>query len=336
MRQPRLFPGFTLIELMVSIGILSLLMVMVVQIANFTSNSWRHTRGNIEAFQESGAASEMIIRKLRQAVLNTYWDYDDFNAPTRYQRASELHFLAGRTDHPFLSGVFGSTLFPSQAIFFQAPLGFTSTDRYRNLDTLLNACGYYIEFGKDETRPSFVPTAGERWRYRLKEWQAPTEQLLLYTKTSGGAEYDSADWISLSPDNTRVLAENIIALIALPKLSNAEDTAGAALSPDFFYDSRTTDLADVRRHQLPPIVQLIMVAIDEQSAQRLADKYGTQPPPLIPAGLFRTSADLTSDLAALEDILNAKPHNLAGNQIRLNYVVINNEVSILGARWSAN
>lgn len=327
--------GFTLIEVLVAISVLLLLMVLMVQITSATSRSWQHTRGQIEAFQESRTAYETMTRKIRQATLNTYYDYDNFNSPTKYQRASELHFLCSPTSNGFVSSLFSSLSAPTHSIFFQAPIGFSNGDSYRSMETLLNSCGYYVAFSNDDDyRPAFIPSIFRRWRYRLKEWQAPAENLTIYTKTSGATSYDSASWIDLST-NSRVLAENVIALVVLPKLASDEDPTGATLSPDYFYDSRTLKTSDLSRNQLPPLVQVVMVAIDEKSALRLAEKYGTQPPPLVPSTLFRSSSDLTSDLDRLEKILTAAPGNEANNTIPLNYVIFNSQISIRGAKWSS-
>src|SRR5262249_30171413 len=111
-----------------------------------------------------------------------------------------------------------------------------------------------------------------------------------------------------------------------------------ALSPDYFYDSRTTAKPDSTwRNQLPPLVQVIMVAIDEPSAIRLAAASGGAVPNLFPTSpkLFTQSANLQQDLATLESILAAKPGNTAGNRIPLNYIVMDSNVNIPSAKWSA-
>ncbi len=114
----------------------------------------------------------------------------------------------------------------------------------------------------------------------------------------------------------RVLAENVIALIILPKRSVNDTPAGATeLAPNFSYDSRLyqtkpgDSLAMLTRNQLPPLVQVTMVAIDEKSAARLESRAASAsaPPDLGLGELFKTSGDgtqLTKDLATLEDTLN--------------------------------
>jgi uncharacterized protein (TIGR02599 family) len=71
-----------------------------------------------------------------------------------------------------------------------------------------------------------------------------------------------------------VLADNIIALIILPKLAPADRTGSTDyikdLSPNYLYDSwriLAQDPSSISRsarfNQLPPIVQVTMIAIDE-------------------------------------------------------------------------
>ena len=94
--------------------------------------------------------------------------------------------------------------------------------------------------------------------------------------------------------SVRVLAENIVALVIMPKLSKSdEDNLKAAnspyqLCPYYIYDSSLTSNPGVSatgsaaatinpKNQLPPIIQVTMVAVDERSAKRLDEKYGTGP-----------------------------------------------------------
>lgn len=110
---------------------------------------------------------------------------------------------------------------------------------------------------------------------------------------------------SNSPFSTKyehILAENIILLALLPKLPDTEMVAGnPVLTAYYDYDSRAwakglanskpypfaslpnAGTVDPRwRNQLPPLMELVVVAIDEPSAQRLSQQYGgpngDQPP----------------------------------------------------------
>src|SRR5258708_3308729 len=100
--------GFTLVELLVSMGILSVLSIILVSITNSTASTWRYPTSRIEQFRGAETAFEGITRRLSQATLNTYWDYDSPSTPKRYLRKSELRFISGRmtgkpADKPLLA-----------------------------------------------------------------------------------------------------------------------------------------------------------------------------------------------------------------------------------------
>jgi uncharacterized protein (TIGR02599 family) len=113
------------------------------------------------------------------------------------------------------------------------------------------------------------------------------------------------------------------------------------VTDDYNYDSRTaksysatsatgTTMSGTTLHQLPPLVEVIMVAIDETSAQRLAAESGTNPPDLGQDKLFKslsTIADVDKDLDTLEKTLVDR---------KLNYRIYRSVVGIRGAKWSAN
>lgn len=310
--------AFTLIEMLVSMTILALIVMVLVSVLNSSTDVWQRSSSKIQVFQEARAAYEAMTRKISQATLNTYWDYeaDATGNPIRYRRQSELAFVSGLE----------ATLLPSinpartHAIFFQAPLGYTQNANYTNLRNLLNACGYFLEFGDDsEGRPTFLqsePRVPERYRWRLKELWQPTENLAVYQSNAPG------NWIPSTPSST--LAENIIALIILPKLPEAEDSTGTSLAPEFSYDS-TRSANRATHNQLPPLVQVIMVAIDEASARR-AENGATPPDYGVQwTNLFLQATNLQRDLDTLEEGLIATG---------VNYQIFNSTVAIEGAKWS--
>lgn len=275
--------AFTLIELLISMALLALILVVLLSMTTQTQKLWSNTRGKLEQFREARNAFESMSRRLRQATLNTYWDYqypnnDTTKAPTSYRRQSELRYLSGPAS---LLGL------PSNAyghgVFFQAPLGRSDVAANKPLNKLLNSVGYFVELndGKDDLPSFFTSMAPARNRFRLYEFVEPSESLTLYTKTSGQPNYTGRDWFTTplaTPSNSRPIAENIVALIVRP-LYSVERKAGStsaavALAPDYIYDSSgalsgTADTEARQLNQLPPSVQLTMVAIDEASAARL-------------------------------------------------------------------
>ena len=331
--------------------ILSLLMVVLVSMVDRTSTLWKNTTGKIEQFREARNGFESITRRLSQATLNTYWDYDAPTAPTKYIRQSELRYLSGDTGT--ISGM-ADLPRPTHGVFFQAPLGFVqdSTGGTDQLENLLNTWGYFIEVTDDSAlRPPFVNTPPKN-RFRLMEMMEPSEKNNLYKYTSGldtnkkpkSSSYVGNEWfvdsLKSTPRPVHVLAENIIALVLLPKLSPNDQNAGgyadSSLAPAYAYDS-TKSNADANlnsKNQLPPVMQLNMVAVDEKSAGRM-DNAALQSKL---ANLFTTASKLNSDLrrdaTTYPDPTNDPSLEAYLINKHVNYRIFTTNISVKGAKWS--
>ena len=323
--------GFSLIELMVSVSVLAILMAIIYGIIDQVSRSWSSAGSKVAQFKEARAASEAITLRLSQATLNTYWGYDDPSLPSRYLPQSELHFVCGKAEDLRPAGDSGKN--PTHAVFFLAPLGFTSDDDIRPFTGLLNACGFYIEYASDaDFRPGTMSAGGaeERWRFRLMEYRQPSEALRIYDHANLSEEDRFDRWREdLGEDTNRPLAENIIALVFAPMSSREEAAAGGvnpyAIAPNYEFDSRVGD--PEKRHQLPPVIRIVMVAIDEGSAMRL--EFGSAPPVLFPSDLFESinnEEELRADVAALEQSLVDQ---------RISFRSFHSVVPLRAAKWSS-
>jgi uncharacterized protein (TIGR02599 family) len=225
--------------------------------------------------------------------------------------------------------------YPTCGVFFQAATGITATKAsYGNLPGLLNVYGYFIQFESDAAyRPSFLPSVtSNRYRYRLKQWQLPAEAFTLYSKsaTATGKSFLGAatlDWINFTGTAPRTIADNVIALVLSPKTASSATTTGSAMTINYFYNSRndgTTDVDLAQKHQLPPEVELVLVAIDETSAMRLQGS-STTPPILVDSTLFTDPQKIEDDLQTLQKNLDAR---------KIRYVVLRSTILIRAARWS--
>src|SRR5262245_57513174 len=67
--------GFTLVELLLSMTILSIIMILSVQVVGQTQKIWTQGVNRLERFREARMAFENISQDLQQAVLNTYLTY---------------------------------------------------------------------------------------------------------------------------------------------------------------------------------------------------------------------------------------------------------------------
>lgn len=377
--------GFTLVEMMVSIVVLLVLMTIIAQIIQMVNQAWKKTSQSTGAMQQARVAFERLTRNLSQATLNTYYGYyyaSGSTTPSYYMRQSELEFMSGNgpVNWPsFISSSVGNATQITHAVFFQAPLGVvssTNASNYGNLTSLLNACGYFIIYGKDTLRPTFLSTFSNappnEYRYRLMEYIQPSDYLNIYTSgtvTTTGSTVPP--WIAngipdltvsppASPITVRPLASNIIALIIMPEqFTSGTSTTGAQQNTSYVntqansynYDSAYEATAVTGNsqlptaNQLPPLIKVIMVAIDESSAIKLAAANAAattnSPPNLVPTTLFQnpanlfTSGGVEGDLGKLEDILNAVPGNLSSNTLKLNYYIFQTDVIIRGSKWSS-
>jgi uncharacterized protein (TIGR02599 family) len=324
MTAPRitLVAGFTLIELMVSVAILAVIMLIVASFTQQTSKTWQSSQARVESFQGARAGFEAMTRRLSQVTLNNYYGYvyaSDGRTPIRYERKSELHFICGK-------GLYAGQV--THAVFFQVPLGYTDDGDYAGMGNLLNACGYFVSYGDDASRPAFLSNQPSRYRFRLMQFTQPTQELSVYSGTANPTAWFTSPLTDSNPP-IRQLAENVVALVILPKRSTGDQGASgkSVLSPDYEYDSRDTNNQDTY-NQLPPLVEVVMVAIDEPSAQRLGNTENE--PNLGLENLFQQSAREYDDLSALEDTLQAKG---SGN-VKLNYRIFRADVPIRTAKWS--
>lgn len=363
-RCPRGRTAFTLVELMVSVAIIALLMLLMVTITDATRKTWVTTTARAEQFRGARAGFESMTRRLSQATLNTYWDYFDASGnarspanaatfvPARYARQSELRFVCGQAAALLPSPQSSSC--PTHAVFFQAPLGYVNDANYSRMENLLNTWGYFIQFGNDSLlRPTFLPQSVPlRYRFRLMEMMEPSEAMTLYREelAAGGASlYSARTWYSIpfsaSPRPVRVVAENIVALLLLPKLTPDDQRAGnyqdGGLAPSYLYDSTGSGMATLNdknlnpKSQLPPVIQVTMVALEETSFSRFQKTTTTMPAALGLSGLFTTvgsTADPASPGYAKD--LQTLQTNLVTSKPALTYRVFTTNVSIKGAKWS--
>ncbi|MBT7981186.1 MAG: Verru_Chthon cassette protein C [Akkermansiaceae bacterium] len=333
--------AFTLLELMVSMVVLSLIMLLVFRMLDSTTRTWSNAQARVSTFKEARVAFEGMTRRISQAMLNTYFDYqypgnNQNQRPRGYERKSDLHFISGKGEDLLAAGKF-----PTHCVFFQAPLSFSVDPNNKSFGSLLNSWGYYIERNTDRDQiPDFFPsgTLKDRERYRLMEFRPPTENLKVYAsdlKTRYNTDWFKEDVLNDGATEggkpfSMPIAENIIALIIQPKNSNAIETANT-LAPEYEYDSRRyqkkRNEKDPTKHQLPPLIEVTMVAMDEGSAKKIEQVYGSLPSDLVPPDLFQEVSDYDDDLKELQNKLDAfRP--------RISYRVFHETVGIRASKFS--
>lgn len=359
--RQRQSPGFTLVEVLVSLAVLAVLLTIIAQVLGQVQRVWSSANSRVAQFREARRAMDRIVSNLSQATMNTYLSY--FYAgggnplvpssmslnmgPTGYVRYSELQFLCGPSQT--LTGL-GAGDSPGHAVFFQAPLGGSleapgiGGGDFVNLPTALSACGYFIRFGDDRGfRPPFLNQRNHppRRRFRLMEYRPPIEANVIYPNPGALAApgvpdptwYNQIDTVeNEGGDNAgwaRMVAENIVYMVISPKLP-VSDVPGdpRQIAPNYVYNTSANGVVLAQAptdFQLPPLVEVVLVALDETSAQRFVDESGGGSP-VWPNGIFNNANDETfrSDLRQVEELLNDK---------KLNYRIFTTTIPLRNSKW---
>lgn len=336
--------GFSLIEMMVAMVILSVLMLMLTVLLDQVQKSWRYAESRISQFREARVAFDLMTKNIGQASLNTYWNLKDEDKDglfDGYFRTSELHFLTLEADE---IGSSADQRPIGQGIFFQAPLGFSG--QYRNLNNLFNGRGYFVAFGSDKKfKPSFVDSA-DRFRFRLMEFRPPAEANQIFedgrTEREAGEPQEFTSWYKQALSGVGVgdfeshlnpIAENVLTLIVSPRESLEESATSrkdtfSRIAPAYSFDSNNSDEDfSAFSQQIPPLVRVTMVAIDEAAAVRY-EKEGALPTELTAPlrGLFRRTESYSEDVQRLSEALN---------DLDISHKVFSSMVMLRSAKWSS-
>lgn len=305
--------GFSILELLIATAILGMLVVLLANVLGQTSSATRRANETVTSFQNARAAFDLMTVNLSQATLNTYWDYQNAGGqfrtpsnrssfqPATYGRISELHFLIQNSGIPPWPGTPGT----GQMLAFQFPTDFATSSKHSAMNGLLSACSYYIEYSNEAALPSPFAEPAPKFRFRLMQALEPSEDFSVYDSPTGDA------WVSSLASRAVPIADNVVYLLVWPMKTQAEDPSGQELTGNFTYDSRR----DVQKtpqpetaSQLPPLVQITMVCIDESSASRICTE--STPPGAITnvfSDLFSASNQtaFAKDLKTLEQRLGA-------------------------------
>jgi len=316
--------------MLVAVTILIIILGLVFTMVQQASAAWRGSTGKMGSFRDARTVFEAVTRTISQTTLNTYYDYqyDASGKPTAYVRKSDLQFICGKN---LLASVSSIPQPVGHSIFFQAPLGYSGTSSYTGCTGLLNACGFYLQYGPDTTSPSFLSSIlPSRNRYRLMQFLQPSENLAVYDPATA-ANSGSNSWflgpLAQSSPPVSQLAENVVALVILPQVSGSSSTA---LAPYYEYDTRNSASTN-SYNQLPPILQVTMVIMDESAAIKLGNAQSN----LTTGASFTQASQLNSDLQILEANLSALPGNKASNTIPARYQIFQSSVPILDAKWNS-
>ncbi len=214
------------------------------------------------------------------------------------------------------------------------------------MNNLFNGRGYFVGYGPNTRfRPSFVRGDPEN-RYRLFEFRPPAESNQIFAdgdeERSKGEPQQFDSWYKQAlgsvgeggdfESHLNPLAKNILTLVISPRdtpLTGADgriDTA-SEIADDYNFDSNDrTDTFASFSQQVPPLVRMTMVAIDEAAGARFDNGSGSVPD-LIPSGLFEQTGKYEEDVTKLGESLS---------EAGVNYKVFSTMVMLRSAKWSVN
>ncbi len=333
--------GFTLVELLVSIAVLVIILALMGSFVNGLTRAVQLGNNQLERMGQAQRAFDLMRRTISEATLHTYYDYVNSSGnfrsglegqnstfvPAGYERASDLRFIAGcAVTGTSLNVVspYGATVV-THAIFFQAPSGHTNTATDTPLRTLLNTVGFYLEYGnRSDLFPTLrgAPPAGKR--FRLMMLIEPTESLTIYTLTTNRA-YTGKAWYTNAlgtKSNVHLLAENVVAFVVRPEQATGNPASPWSYFTPYPYDTSPLVISLTQpptQNQLPPVVEITMVALDTANATRLAA--------LGLSALFSDPSETTytQSLNTITTYLNSK---------RITYRTFTTDVTVGGAKWS--
>jgi uncharacterized protein (TIGR02599 family) len=134
-------------------------------------------------------------------------------------------------------------------------------------------------------------------------------------------------------------------VIFLPRLARPDEEtqlaagSSAVLAPFYRYDSTqgSSDPILNSKHQLPPVVQVVMVAIDGPSAERLATEQSGKPNFGLDYGKLFTRPELLEDSPTTAEPGDGDIQKFTAmltEKFRISSRVFSTNVSIRGAKWS--
>lgn len=322
--------AFTLIEMMVSCVILMMIMVMLGLILMSSMKVWQ--KATIQSERARGEREGVRLdRVLSRATLGAYYEATQKGVflspenektfvPDQYQRYSELRFRSGPASLLGLSSPRGNRIV-SHAVFFQAPLGIQSDQAPRRISSdLLNTVGFYVEYGDvSEGKPEHVKK--NQKRFRLIQMVEPSDRLSISKFTNRAAEsnkdgrYQGDQWYKIPLEKesySYVVAENVLCL--------------ALRCHDGGKELNTYDYSSVQSgnffHDLPPVIEVTMVILDERSAQRIQEEdlvaeLGIE-------SLFQNPTAYAFDLTKIQEGLQKK---------KLNFQLVTYSVEMVNSTW---
>jgi uncharacterized protein (TIGR02599 family) len=309
--------GFSLLELLVAMAVLTLIVFLLASMNNQSLALLRRSGTQAQIFGEARTAFDAMIAQVGLATMNAYWDYDDAENPSRYLRKAWLAFVSGdaRT-------VLGAGYGPGQCVFFVAPSGRMDDAGVRQLNQVLNTCGFFVEYDDaNAPSPGFMALP-QRLRYRLMEVRSSGEGMRIFSDRLSPVPVNS--WITSTLPEARMLAENVLLLVVRPLGADGANLA----TTGYTMDTRLGESANpqpLTANQLPPFVEIVMVAASEESMRQIDPAIGFVFTPADVAGLFDDPSQFETDLRDFESFLI---------ESKVDFRTFSQRIALPNSKWS--
>lgn len=132
--------GFTVLELLVAMAVLSLLVVMLMNMVDGASRLWRENENRVDSYREARSAMSVIARDIRQMLSNTNLDYVLINSAA-FAKLAESDVQKNTNS--------------AGAIFFLTTVPVRAQDPLANKSDICEV-GYFLAYGNT----SVAPTSG--------------------------------------------------------------------------------------------------------------------------------------------------------------------------------
>jgi uncharacterized protein (TIGR02599 family) len=306
-RRPQMLPrrprGLTLLEVLLSSIILSIVLLCIAAAISTIQSTWVQLRAKTDPFRTTRLALDTMSRRLSEATLQQRWETSLKNGSLYQVPQSDLHFVCGPAGE-LLSG--GRYL--GHAVFFQTTRGWdlpsnssqNTAPLHDRLDETLNAWGYFIEYGADQSVPTPSFLSADKLevtdmrtlnRFRLYEWRQPTAELKVFyphsdpegpSRLSQATGTSTYDWFrqplqqsSQQQRRVSLVAEHVVAFALIPMGADTTPQVGQPIGSrkledvlqSAVYDSRDKN-SPYTLHRLPKAFRLTALVVSPEAWTR--------------------------------------------------------------------
>ncbi len=320
--------------------ILSMILLVITSVISQVQKTWKGATGRLAQFREARLAYDTVARGLRQATVHSYSVYHypgtalPSSSPDGIVPETSMGIRFDEATNVTSAHLGKSSELPGHGVVFQIPAGLVADPAapfgggskadegyLKDLSNLLSVRGYFVQFASDK---EFMPSGlrerlASRSRFRLLEYRPPAEENPAFDRNrplGGWTSNVGAD--ASSAKNLRVVATNIVAMVMAVNFADSwlgidsSSTLGKPhTKPVYSYDSYQgmNGSSTISKGSIPTSVQLVMVAVDEDSASRML-VGGAAPDLLKEAGAsFKSEQNLEGDIKSLKAYMASKNYN---------------------------